>query len=301
MRADLGATCATCERRQAPELRLARLRDGRARQQSPPMEATPTEATWPWGDRRCFFLERAPPDDEPRLDEADAQHLIRVLRARLGDRILGLDGRGGAWPLRVSAVERSGLEVERAGEPFFEPRPGAAGARVRRVELAVAWPRPQAGEELLDGLVQLGCARVTALVSGRSQDWSRDWSQARRARLDRVVREACKQSRRLWPIELDGPTELAAWLEAECATAEGSRGTVLLDPRAPTSLATWLAKLRSEAPESAPRLVIGPEGGWSEAERAACAARGLGAARIESFVLRTEVAAQAAAAIALAH
>jgi 16S rRNA (uracil1498-N3)-methyltransferase len=258
------------------------------------------ELTWPWGDRRCFFLERALPDDEPELDEADAQHLLRVLRARVDDRILGLDGCGAAWPLRIAALDRSSVEVERDGPPFNEPAPGSAGARVRRVEVAVAWPRPQAGEELLDGLVQLGCSRVTALVSGRSQDWSRDWSDARRARLERVVREACKQARRLWRIELDGPSELPVWLEREVAASDEARRTVLLDPRAPHTLTTWVRELRRDAPAAAVRLLIGPEGGWSDAERAACHARGLGSARIESFVLRTEVAAQAAAAIALA-
>lgn len=254
------------------------------------------EASWPWGDRRCFALRRTPAEGCAELDPEDQRHLLRVLRARVGDRILGLDGKGSAWPLTVAVVDRGDLELTPDGAPFTEPAPGERGARVRRIEVAVAWPRPQAGEELLDGLVQLGCARVTALVGARSQDWAREWSPARRARLERVAREAAKQSRRLWAIEFAGPVGFDAWL-AEPSVAVPA--TVLLEPRADSSLLAAVARARASDPAVALRLAIGPEGGWTDEEREAAVRSGAVTARITSFVLRTEVAAQAAAALAL--
>lgn len=254
------------------------------------------EATWPWGDRRCFALHTSPRDGAAELEEEDRRHLVRVLRARVGDRVLGLDGKGSAWPLKVAAISGGELELAADGDPYSEPPPGEPDARVRRIEVAVAWPRPQVGEELLDGLTQLGCARVTALVGARSQEWAREWSPARHARLERVGREACKQSRRLWAIEFDGPIEFEAWLADPRALAVP---TLLLDPRAVTSLSAAVAAALSRAPQAVLRLAIGPEGGWSEDERASAARCGAQAVRIESFVLRTELAAQAAAAIAL--
>lgn len=254
------------------------------------------EVTWPWGDRRCFALAHAPTEGAFALDEEDRRHLVRVLRARVGDRILGLDGSGSAWPIRIAGLSGGELQLAPDGPPFSEPPPGADGARVPRLEVAVAWPRPQAGEELLDGLVQLGCARVTALVSQRSQEWAREWTPARRARLERVAREACKQSRRLWALEFEGPIPFEAWLDDPRAS---EHATLLLDPRGEPTLHEAVREARARVRIAGLRLAIGPEGGWSDEERGAVARRDVRTARIASFVLRTEVAAQAAAAIAL--
>ncbi len=252
------------------------------------------EQTWPWSDRRCFNLSAAPDEGSAQLTAEDEQHLVRVLRARVGERILGLDGRGCAWPLSVTAVSRDEVRLEPDGEPYREPPPGEPGSRIGQVELAVAWPRPQVGEELLDGLVQLGCARVVALVTERSQEWGREWNAARRARLERASREACKQARRLWPIELSGPVSFEEWLSsAEFAPEK----TVALEPRAATSLEEFTRRARALPGRIV--VAIGPEGGWSPSELQALAERRVELASLRTCVLRTELAAQAAAAIAL--
>jgi len=252
------------------------------------------DRTWPWSEWRCISLARCPRDGEIEIDEAESQHLARVLRARVGDRVLGLDGCGGAWPLRVQSIGRGGVDLAPDGEPFLEPAPGEPGARVGRVELAVAWPRPQVAEEMFDALVQMGCARVTALVSARSQDWARDWTESRRARLDRIAREACKQSRRLWRPEVVGPVALAPWLDESKDVRR-----VLLEPRADHSLRDWLRGQPPGRTGDPICVIVGPEGGWSEEERAACRASGLAEARIDAFVLRTQLAAELAVAVAL--
>jgi 16S rRNA (uracil1498-N3)-methyltransferase len=252
------------------------------------------EQAWPWSDRRCFTLRSTPLDGAAELALDDAQHLVRVLRARVGDRILGLDGRGRAWPLSVAALERGEIRLQSDGEPYHEPPPGTAGARVRRIEVAVAWPRPQVGEELVDGLVQLGCARVVPLVTERSQDWAREWSAARVARLERISREACKQARRLWPIEIAEPTDLFSWLGDAASTAGRA---VVLDPRAPLALAEFAARAR--AGEGRTLMAVGPEGGWSAKELDALHEVSLPCAAIASYVLRTELAAQIGAALLL--
>jgi 16S rRNA (uracil1498-N3)-methyltransferase len=260
--------------------------------------ATHREPEAAWRARRMFWLAATPESGEAQLEPADEQHLLRVLRARPGERIAGLDGSGTAWPLVVESVDKHGVSVRLDGEARHEAEAGAAGARVPWIELAIAWPRPQVGEDMLDGLVQLGCARVTALVSGRSQEWSRDWTPARRERLERVVREACKQSRRLWRIELGGPLELESWLSERASGAESGTCAVL-EPRAERLLAPSVREQRERRPDVRLSLVVGPEGGWSAEERAALAARGLPELALAGHVLRTELAAQTAAAIAL--
>lgn len=252
------------------------------------------DPAWPWSELRCFTLARSPAQGPPRLEPEDEQHLARVLRAKVGDRVVGLDGSGRAWPLRVQALGKVGVELQADGEPWREPAPGEPGARVARVEVAAAWPKPQAAEDLVDALTQVGCARVTALVAERSQGWAGEWSPSKRERLERAAREACKQARRLWRLEIDGPRALSDWL----AAAEPER-TVVLEPRATTSLEDWTRALGGPGAVGAVRLVIGPEGGWAPAELEAFAHRGVASAALRCYVLRAELAAPLAAAVVL--
>ena len=125
----------------------------------------------------------------------------------------------------------------------------------------------------------------------------------RRERLERVLREACKQSRRAWLPELQppaGPAELAAELAGE----RPARAVALLEPGAPLSLDTWVRALLAEGGSPASReqplvLVVGPEGGLTEEERGALLEAGAGPVRLGPHVLRIETAAEAAVAIAM--
>jgi 16S rRNA (uracil1498-N3)-methyltransferase len=240
---------------------------------------------------RRFLLAIAPDAGRPELRPEDAVHALRVLRLGAGDRILGLDGRGAAWPLAVRAVSAGRIELEPAGEPLREPRPGDAGARLPWIEVRVAWPRAGRPEAMLERLAQLGAMRIVAWVGERSGPHGRH-AGARVERLERVLAEACKQCGRLWLPELGAPLEGVAPLAAGVAGA-------VLDPAAGDLLGDWA---RAELARGARRLclAVGPEGGLSPAELAALGAQGFRAARLGPHVLRIETAAEAALAI-VAH
>lgn len=237
-------------------------------------------------DRRVF-LAQSPERGAPRLAEEDLHHALHVLRVVPGDELLGLDGRGGAWPLVVAARGRRELLLEPAGEPRREPPPGEPGSPLPRVEVALSLPRGGRAEDMLDRLTQLGLASLCPLVCERSPAHAREAGPQRLARLERVAREACKQAVRLWPPEVSPPVSLAAWLER----AGGAR--VALDPRGSGTLAEWAREARSGG-ERDLRLVVGPEGGFSEDEQHALGAAGVPVRRLAPHVLRVETAAELA-------
>lgn len=260
---------------------------------------------------RRFFLAATPPA-RPELLPGDAEHARVVLRMVAGDRCVGLDGRGRAWPLRVTAADRKRLEVEATGDAILEIAPGEPGAALPWIEVAFAPPRGARAEDLLDALVQLGAAALTPLVTERSTPFARGEGEGRRERWERAAREACKQSGRSWMPELSPATEFDAFLER---VRDSDAALVRLDPRADATatdvVASVLARDRGTAdgsPIDTPGtrrrpvvLAVGPEGGFSPDEERrldACGARSL---CLAPHVLRIETAAQAALAVVVAH
>jgi 16S rRNA (uracil1498-N3)-methyltransferase len=242
---------------------------------------------------RAFFLQGDPALGPPVLADEDCAHARRVLRLTRGDRLTGLDGRGGRWPLVVSDSSKEHFAVELAGPPERDPAPGATGAALPWIEVAVALPRERRAEELFDRLVQLGAQALTPLAAERAQGERRLLSAGRLRRLERIAREACKQCGRTWLPEIHAACTLAQWLAAHPRSP-----TAVLDPRAGGRISTWVAEL---APGSGTRehpigLLVGPEGGFTPEELDQARAAGAVPIRLGPYVLRVETAAEAALA-----
>jgi 16S rRNA (uracil1498-N3)-methyltransferase len=198
----------------------------------------------------------------PVLPDADAHHLRRVLRVRPGDEITVADGRG-RWR-RVRFADH--LEV--AGEVVAAVR--------ERPEVAVGFAlvkgtRP---ELIVQKLTELGIDRIVPFQAERSVvRWDDVKVDRAHGRLEAVARSAAAQSHRPWLPIVEPATDLAE-LAARPGAAMADRDGV-----APTL--------------DHPLLLVGPEGGWSSAERAL----GLPTVRLGAAVLRAETAALTAGAL----
>lgn len=215
---------------------------------------------------------------------------MRVLRLEVGDALIALDGAGHAWNAVVASVTRREVQLGELSLSASEPPPGDPASEALHVSIYVAWPRPAPAEEMLDRLTQLGVARVVPLVTERSAPHARELSQGRRERLERIAREALKQSGRLWMPEIGAPLALA-----DVRLHEGE-GSAILSPRASRSFLKWATDVRSAGARRV-SLFIGPEGGWTEDEEAALIARGAVSCRLARSVLRIETAAEAGLAV----
>lgn len=246
---------------------------------------------------RCFFLAVSPEEGRPELFREEVEHALRVLRMQAGEVLTGLDGRGGAFPLRIVRADRHLLELEPAGLSWREPAPGEVDAKLPWIEVAAVLPRGSRAEDLVDALVQLGAAAITPLATDRAQGGRSDVSSARAARLERAAREACKQSRRTWMPALHPEIALADLLEAR-----GHAAVCALHPGGLQDLAAWTRGLdrgRFGSAEAPIVLLIGPEGGFSPAELDRLERHGVARAALGPHVLRIETAAAAALAVAV--
>lgn len=243
----------------------------------------------------AFFLIAGRTDE---LEEEEALHARKVLRLAEGDLLIGLDGLGTRHPLRVRALTKHGLALEPAGEPELEPAPGAAHSPLPWFELAIAWPRRNRVEDMVNRLVQLGVAAIRPLVA--EQRGPEEVPDEPPERVRRVAREAVKQSGRAWL-----PRFLPRCSVLDLAAGPAARDLAVLDPRAGLPLDVWLRSLLpsplDRGTEARPiQLVVGPEGGLSEGELGALIEAGSSLCWLAPFVLRIETAAEAAMALAAA-
>jgi 16S rRNA (uracil1498-N3)-methyltransferase len=198
--------------------------------------------------------------DAPVLDPADERHLFSVRRLRDGEAVIAADG-SGAW--RRCVVRGRSLAV--AGEVVVEQAPAIL------LEVAFAPVKGDRSEWAVAKLTELGVDRIVALDCERAAvRWTAQTAPRALERWRRVAREAACQSRRVRLPEILGPLRVE-----ELA---GLPGTALAVPGA------------SPLPEGIHRVLIGPEGGFTERERLA-AEREVG---LSDGVLRTETAAVAA-------
>ncbi|MBS0551149.1 MAG: 16S rRNA (uracil(1498)-N(3))-methyltransferase, partial [Proteobacteria bacterium] len=135
--------------------------------------------------------------------------------------------------------------------------------------------------------VELGVSAIQPIQAERSVlRLAGERADKRRAHWQQVAVSACEQSGRNRVPEVAAPLPLAQWL------GRGS-GAVryVLSPGGESSLGT------GPSPDAEVQLMIGPEGGWTEHELAACSAAGCVAVGLGPRVLRTETAGLAAIAV----
>ena len=218
--------------------------------------------------------------DRAGVGGARAHHLARVVRLRPGERVEASDFRR-AFEAVAEAVEPKEVLFRLGTELPPEPPEPA-------IELHLAIVKYARWEWALEKATELGVATVVPLAAERSDEGLVRAAAKRVERWRAIAEEAAQQSRRLAPPELTEPLNVAQ------ALARPAESRWLVDFGG--------APIGGLGGEAAGRHVVavGPEGGWSDRERAAFASAGARAVSLGPRVLRTETAAVVGVAVRLA-
>jgi 16S rRNA (uracil1498-N3)-methyltransferase len=204
--------------------------------------------------------------ERPELDDDDRHHLARVLRVRDGDPITASDGRGRWRPCTF------GVTLEPTGVIVLVEPPAV------RLTIGFALVKGERPELVVQKLTELGMDRIVPFVGARSVvRWDPDRAEKQLQRLRRVAREAAMQSRRCHLPEVGELSDFATLVQQPGMAIADKEG-------APPGIGLAGA-------------LIGPEGGWTDEERAQAAAIGAPAIALGGHVLRAETAAFTAAAL----
>jgi RsmE family RNA methyltransferase len=224
------------------------------------------------GRAASFFLPASLADEIDSLNEADlgaglARHL-KALRLETGERADFMDGVGRWAEATCLSTKPWSFRVDRLlVQPALAPN----------IELCLAPPKKDALWETIAQATEMGVSSLRFIESEHTQHRRQD-REALIDRARRVADAACEQSHRAWRLEVSDE-----WLGIEAALTLAGVSVVADEGLAETGgLGFTAASARSKL-KGAPRigLFVGPEGGWSTAERALLTSRacalGLGA------------------------
>jgi len=211
------------------------------------------------------------------LADAEAHHLLHVMRAHAGDEVVVFDGEGSEFTARVVRLKRASVELE-----VLERRDVSRELECR---LIVAAPLPKGDRQrwLVEKLVELGVTRFVPLMTVRSV--ARPEPSAL-DRLRKTVIEASKQCGRNRLMEIGEATQAMEFFAQEAA-----HDLRLLAHPAETPLLEFMPHSVEQI-----QLAVGPEGGWTEDEVTAARQAGWRTVNLGPAILRIETAAIALAA-----
>ena len=214
------------------------------------------------------------------LSAAQAHYVARVLRLRAGDTIAAFDGAGHEWRLRLTRVSGKQVQAEIIASQLADT------TALAPVILGQALPKSAKMDLIVEKCSELGLTTLVPLYTDRT-----------------VVRET--------PARL--PARLARWKRiAEAAAKQCGRHT-LLNVQTPQPLADFCRNyhpiaakilcwegedqegirqyLDSQRDAESYVVLIGPEGGWADAEVELARTHGFVPVSLGPRVLRTETAA----------
>jgi 16S rRNA (uracil1498-N3)-methyltransferase len=229
--------------------------------------------------RRRFFVEKF--DGQRALVSGDrAHHLGVVLRAQAGQLYELSDGTRVCLG-RIEKVARDSVEFALLEElPANDP--------ALRTTLLLSIVKFDSFEWAIEKATELGVSEIIPLAAARSEKGLIAAAEKRSERWRKIVLEAAQQSRRVRLPLLQPVTR-----PETAFAALGDRLAIFLSerPDAPMLRAVLKDRAASEAV-----LAIGPEGGWTDDERAAVLKAGFQEASLGRLILRTETAVIAALA-----
>lgn len=227
--------------------------------------------------RRRFIADEVSAD-RASLNGHHADHLIRVLRSRVGqefDIVAGQTVRRG----RITSITSDRVDFE-LGEEII-----AAGQINLTLVLSVF--KFDRMEWAIEKCTELGVTRIVPLIARRTDSHLGAAAAKRAERWQRIARQASEQSRRSSPPEIEAPIKLSEAVGLTAASriilSESEEQTLLRDV-VKSSTGNVL-------------LAIGPEGGWATEELRSFQQAGWISASLGSTILRAETAAIAATAV----
>ena len=211
-----------------------------------------------------------------RVDGPEGRHAAAVKRLQVGEAVQLTDGQDHSAIGTVTAViGKTAIEVT-LDEVVDVPRPGP------QVTVVQAIPKGDRGELSVDLMTQAGVDDIVIWQASRCiARWFGAKETKGREKWAATAREAAKQSRRSWVPEVTGPVGAQA---VEKLISDADLALVLHE-----AAATPLTKL--ELPQSGRIvLIVGPEGGVTDAEVAAFQAAGAKTVVLGPQVLRSAAA-----------
>lgn len=208
------------------------------------------------------------------------RHAIQVLRMKAGDPLIIFNGEGGEYLAELSDV---GKRKASADIISFDPVDRESDLQLTLVQSII---KPDKMDLTIQKCVELGVTHIRPVISQRSVvRMGRDKLDKKLSHWQAIAINACEQSGRTRIPTILTPSAFDAWLETP---TENNETRLMLMPGDYPRMNTLQGSL-PEKPQIS--LMIGPEGGFTDDEVAACQQHGITTLSLGPRILRAETAA----------
>lgn len=214
-------------------------------------------------------------DSQVTLTDDASNHLINVLRAKVDQPIVLFNGDGNEYGAHLSKI------TKRKSIATIDSKLSISIESPLNIHLGQGISRGDRMEWVIQKSVELGVSEITPLITERcgvklnQQRWLKKHEQ-----WQKLIISACEQCGRNVLPTLHQPTVLSEWIQQST-----NQIRLTLHPRAEQAFR------HVSMPASGARLLIGPEGGFSEQEIYQTEQNGFHCIQLGPRVLRTETAA----------
>ncbi len=231
--------------------------------------------------RRRFFVEEVR-NGQAHIEGEHAKHLTNVLRVEVGQKYEISDNRN-VYLAEVESARKSDVLFRTIEKLAPEP------AKVH-VTLCAALIKFDHFEWMIEKTTELGIAELVPVIATRTDRGLDKAAEKRVERWRRIGLEASQQARRQFLPEIHDA------LQFRKAVGQEAKHKFVLD-EVPGGASLLAALPAQRSAEDTVALLIGPEGGWTDAERETFIAAGWTRVTMGSTILRAETAAIAAVSV----
>jgi 16S rRNA (uracil1498-N3)-methyltransferase len=218
------------------------------------------------------------------LAGSEAHHALDVLRVKIGEPVVILDGAGHEFSCTVRALDRKTVTLA-VGQTLSSPAPSC------RLTLVQAVPKGKLLETIIQKATELGAFRVIPLLSERVGTRLEDDAVNHKSKKWRhVAVEAIKQCGQRWLPQVEAPVTLPALLARGESFDLSLVGSLQNEARHPREYFRSFQNAAKKPPATI-CLWIGPEGDFTDAELAAIRKAGGLPINLGPLVLRSDTAA----------
>ena len=214
----------------------------------------------------------------------EARHAAKAARLRVGESVQLGDGRGVVAVAQATSVDADRIELVVMATEHTQPL-------IPPLWLGQALAKSGRDEQAIEQATEVGVARIIPLQAERSVvRWDVAKADKATARWQKIVTQAAKQSIQPWRPIVDQVTTVEDLLGGGHDVQ-----LIALDHRARQSLLD--VELEDPAGDRPIAVLVGPEGGWSDGEKAALRDAGVVMAKLGPGVLRASSAGPIALAL----
>jgi 16S rRNA (uracil1498-N3)-methyltransferase len=242
------------------------------------------------GPPRFFISHDHVIDRHITISGEDVRHIATVLRMKTGDELLLCDGQGTEYAVKIIRLDRAEIETEIMSQSKRE-------IRYPLITLGQGLPKSDKMDFIVQKATELGVAAIVPLITERTIMKIKD-EEKRSVRWRKIAREAAMQSNRRDIPHIEQIRSFRDFIfSLPPETPAPAPGLPVPGPRT-LRLLPWeegtdpIRNVLKRYPHAQDIIVlIGPEGGFSQAEAETAKEKGFHLVSLGPNILRTETAA----------